>query len=320
MTDETSQPAGGDATTENIEDRLASFDFDPRPAAPQRAETQEAGDEPELTEAAAAEDVAPEQPDEDDPEINLRDNSKVRLSELKKAWNPDYKRHQEELAQQRREIEQRQAQFQNQVGALSQQEQRLAKSLDDAILILQNRLPKPPDRTLLETDPFAFQQQQVAYADAVTELNGLAQKKQSMMYEAHQRFEHQKQAYVQKQKEELTSRMPDLKDPVKMTKFWERVKSYGVSKGLTQQSMLGIVDAVHWDILNDAASWREHVQRQAKIKEKAKEAAPMPPPTTAPARRQSSAERERAGMRDQLTRLRRTGSAKDGEAFLSQFD
>jgi hypothetical protein len=154
----------------------------------------------------------------------------------------------------------------------------------------------------------------------VKELNELGTKRQQLAQVNQQRQYQALQQYVQKQREVLLSTMPEMKDPAKAAKIWQEVSSYGASVGFTPQEMQQLNDARYMRVLRDAQSWRAFQERAAKIKAKEKEAKPMPPPTTAPARRESSAERERGTVRDQLARLRKTGSAKDGEAFLSQFD
>lgn len=320
MTDDTSQPAGGEAT--NIDDRLASFDFDAQPAAPaaKPADNSEAGDALEPHEAAAAAELGAEQPDEDDPEINLRDNTKVRLSALKKAWRPDWEREVQEYTEKRRKLDADTQQFQQHAQTLTQREQHYAQALDTAITILQNRLPKAPDAALLETDPFAYQQQDVAHRKAMQELHELAGRQQQLNAVAQQRSQQQLQQHVAKQHEILLTAMPELKDPEKRAKAWKEWTSYGASVGFSPQEMAQVQDARVLMVLKDAAWAKSFRERAAKIKEKEREAKPMPPPTTSPARRESASERERGAVRDQLSRLRKTGSVKDGEAFLSNFD
>jgi len=325
MTDDNSQPAGGEAvsTPQSVEDRLGSFDFDATPAAPQReaADNQEPGDEIDPAEAAAAAEVTePEQPDEDNRKVRLRDGTEIEIAELKKAYRPDWEKSTREFEERQRQFNEATQQFGQRAQSLTQHEQRLAQHLDAAITVLQNRLPKEPDRALLETDPFAFQQQTVAYNDAVKELNELGMKRQQLAQVNQQRQYQALQQYVQKQREVLLSTMPEMKDPAKAAKIWQEVSSYGASVGFTPQEMQQLNDARYMRVLRDAQSWRAFQERAAKIKAKEKEAKPMPPPTTAPTRRESTAERERSTVRDQLARLRKTGSAKDGEAFLSQFD
>lgn len=324
MTDENSQPAGGEAvSTPSIEDRLGSFDFDATPAAPQReaAENTEPGDEIDPAEAAAAAEVTePEQPDEDNRKVRLRDGTEIEIAELKKAYRPDWEKSTREFEERRRQFEEATQQFGQRAQALTQHEQRLAQHLDAAITVLQNRLPKEPDRALLETDPFAFQQQKIAYDDAIKELNELGAKRQQLQQVDQQRQYQAFQAHVKKQRELLLSTMPEMKDQAKAAKIWQEVSSYGASVGFTPQEMQQLNDARYMRVLRDAQNWRSFQERAARIKAKEKEAKPMPPPTTTPARRESSAERERSTVRDQLARLSKTGSAKDGEAFLSQFD
>jgi hypothetical protein len=319
MSDENSQPAGGEATP-SVEDRLGSFDFDATPAPAQAADNQEPGDDTEPTETAEAEQSEPTQPDEDNRKVRLRDGREIEISELKKAYRPEWERETREFEERQRQFQGATQQFAQQAQVLTQREQLISQALESAIVVAQNRMPKPPDRSLLETDPFAYQQQEVAHRDAMAELQQLGEKQRQLQVVTQQRQHQAFQQHIRKQHEQLVTAMPELKDPAKAAKFWEKAKSYGASVGFTAQEMAQVQDARVLMVLRDAAEMRDFRERQIKLKEKEKAAAPMPPPTTSPARRVSSAERERTAARDQLNRLRKTGSAKDGEAFLSQFD
>jgi hypothetical protein len=319
--DQNSQPAGGEATP-TIEDRLGSFDFDGQP--PRRetpAENKEPGDEIDPTDLAAADEVGePEKPDEDNRKVRLRDGREIEIAELKKAYRPEWEKETKEFEERRKQFEAQAQQVGQRFQSLTQQEQLLSQSLESAMIVLQNRLPKPPDRGLLETDPFAYQSQKVAYDDAMGEIHQLAQKHQQIKHVASQRAYQQFEQHKAKQHEMLVAAMPEIKDPVKAAKFWEEAKSYGASVGFTPQELGQIADWRVLRVLKDANAWRQFQERRAKLQEKEKAAAPMPPPTTQPARRVSSAEREAGVVRQQLGQLRKTGSVKDAEAFLSKFD
>lgn len=66
----------------------------------------------------------------------------------------------------------------------------------------------------------------------------------------------------------------------------------------------------------DAGRYRAMQAERAKVTAKVKDV----PPVQAPQRRVTTAERQGRDMRDRLETLRKTGSARDAEAFLSNFD
>lgn len=331
--DDQNQPAGGNDTSlpdtqASIEDKLGSFDFDhddrqrPEGAAPAKTEP---NDEPDPDDLAAADAIdgdgsEPEADDKDSRKVRLRDGTEVEIATLKKAFRPEWEKETREFEERRRKFEDETRQYTQRFQALTQQEQQLSQNLEAAVLILQNRLPKPPDKALFEQDPFEYQRQKLAYDDAQAEINDLVGKHQQLQQVATQRSQEAFQEHAKKQNELLLTALPELKDPAKAVKFWEKTKSLGASYGFQPQEMSQISDARILLLVNDAIKWREFSAQRAKLKEKEKDAKPMAPEVQAPARRVSTAEREASKSREQLNRLRKTGRPADAEAFLSKFD
>jgi hypothetical protein len=335
MPDDETLPAGGTDTatpvsTQAIEDKLGSFDFDHsdrRPPAGDAPATPKEPKQDELdpTDLAAADEVdgdgsKPEADEVETTKVRLRDGKEVAIAELKKAYRPEWEKETREFEDRRRKFEDESTQYQQRFQALTQQEQQLSRNLEAAVLILQNRLPKPPEKALFEQDPFEYQRQKMIYDDAQKEIADLAQKHNQLQQVGQQRSQEAFQEHAKKQNERLTAALPELKDPAKAVKFWEKVQSLGAAYGFTPQQMSQISDAGILLLANDAIKWREFTAQRAKLKEKEKDAKPMVPEAQAPARRVSTAEREAAKSREQLNRLRKTGRPADAEAFLSKFD
>lgn len=317
-TDET-QLAGGEVNvapddTQAIEDKLGSFDFEDKPqAAPAgeaRATETEPGDDSDLTDLIEA----PEQkPEDDDPEVTLRDNTRIKISELKKAYRPTWETEVKEFEERRKTIES-QAQY------LTQQEQMVMQAVNAAATIAQRYVPKPPPLELAKQDPFAYAEQKAEYDARTSELTALQQAMAQSAQQAEEKRKQELQRYYEQQNRAFLAARPEMKDPVKATKFWESVKQYGASIGFQPEQMAQIPDYRILLMAEDAMKYRNLVAQKAKLAEKAKNAKPMEAPVQAPGPRTTPAGAERQAARDQLARLRKTGSARDAEAFLSRFD
>lgn len=253
-------------------------------------------------------------------QVRLRDGKEVEIAELKKAYRPEWEKETREFEERRRKFDDEYKQASQRFQSLTQQEQQLSQNLEAAVLILQNRLPKAPDKALFEQDPFEYQRQKLAYDEAQAEIADLTQKHQQLQQVGTQRSQEALQEHAKKQNERLVTALPELKDPAKAVKFWEKVQAVGAAYGFTPQQMSQINDAGILLLANDAIKWREFQAQRAKLKEKEKDAKPMTPEVQAPARRVSTAEREAAKSREQLSKLRKTGRPADAEAFLSKFD
>lgn len=317
MDNDETQLAGGEVNvvpdnTQAIEDKLGSFEFDDKPKATPAGEAKAADTEPGDELVDLIETTEPK-PEDDDPEVTLRDNTKIKISELKKAYRPTWETEVKEFEARQREIEQK-TQF------FTQQEQLVMQAANAAAAIAERYIPKPPPLELAEQDPFAYQEQKAKYDARVSELQSL----QHAMAQANQQAsEKQKQAlqqYYIKQQQALHAAKPELKDPVKATKFWEEVKQLGARVGYTPEEMAQIPDYRILLIAEKAFKYDALVAQKARLAEKAKNAKPMEAPVQAPGPRTTPAGVERQAARDQLAKLRKTGSARDAEAFLSRFD
>ena len=150
MADEQTAPTGGsepvsnDTSKEALESKLASFDFgDAEPpkkksADDDAAQPKEAGDDEAMATVAA--EAKAEQPatEDDDPEETLRDGRKVKRSELKRGYRPDW----EARIQQHMQREQAFAQATN---GFNQAQQQTATSAAGGGCCLQNAASAGPE-------------------------------------------------------------------------------------------------------------------------------------------------------------------------------
>lgn len=304
---------------QSIEDKLGSFDFDERSEAPAAAapkEQAEPGDDDAISELAGEEsgDKA-KASDDEDREVILRDNSKVKISELKRGYRPDWEK-------QVAEFTERQKAFEQKTQGFTQAEQQYAQLLQQAAQFVEARMPKAPDVSLIETDPFEYQRQEAFYKLELGKLEQLKQTQQVFYQQTQQRHAQEHQERLAKERDATLQALPHLRDPVKAAKFYEDVKVLASELGFTPDEIAGVHSHKVMKLINLALEGKTLKASLEKAKAKLKEAAQQqkPPEVQEPRRRRSSAEVRSEQMRDQLNRLRKTGRASDAETVLSQWD
>ena len=296
----TEQP---EQSIEDIESKLASLDFD-APAEPAgEAEPQEAGEtEAQAEPAGEAEASQPAEPD-DDPETTLRDGRRVKLSELKRGYVPEYE---QKLA----EFKQREQAFGQATAGFSQAQQEMVRQLQHAVQYVGSQMPKPPATELAQTDPFAYMQQKAAYDQKAAELNQLVVARNQTMarYQQQQAFQHKR--YLAQQMEATLNKLPDLKDPVKRAKWMEGVNEMAAEAGYSRAELSQVNDARLFWIINEALQNRQN--KKALETAKAKQAtlkadlAKAQTPVQAPSRRRTTAEVAADGLRARMKQLAKT--------------
>jgi hypothetical protein len=318
MTEETSAaPQGEPESIQSVEDKLASFDFD-APAAPAGGteKPQEAGDD-EALETLAGETGAEVPATDDDPEEILRDGTKVKRSELKRAYRPDWEKQTQEFAQ-------RQEAFQRATAGFTQDQQRAAQMLQNAVAIVQSKMPKPPDEKLLDSDPFEYQKQDFLFRKAQGELQQLKAAQVQQFQQVRAQQQHQQRIKLFHEAEAVRRVFPDFKDPVKFAKFNEEAREYATTRGYKPSDLDGVTDHRLLGVIHDAVEGRRLKAELAKNKERlAKlkaEAVKTPVEVQAPQKRRTPSQVESESLRAQVDRLRRNpSSTKVQEEFFSRF-
>lgn len=280
-----------------------------------------AEDEEEPAEAPEAEakgeddDPEPPEPEEETPaerKLRLRDGTEVSESDLKKAYGEqkDFQRERETFQAEKARIEQH-------IAQVRQQEQFFAQVMPKAIEALQRQIPPPPSRDLLSTDPIEYFSQKEAHEDGVREFqraqHAAATQQQQRSAAQQEAFEHYKQTELAR----LAEVMPELRDPKVNQKLDADMRKAADHYGYSSKEYADLVDHRGLRVLADAAKWRALQEQKPKAIEKAKEA---PPVVQAPARRRSTSEIQAQATREQLSKLAKTGSRHDAEAFLSRFE
>lgn len=287
--------------------------------APQATEEAAEADEPEADDAEGEEPDAPQSDDEDAnaaPEekpqtIRLDDGTEVTLDELRRGYlrQSDYTRKTQEAAELRKAADAK-------LSQLTQAESTLQAQLQQAAAIMQRNMPRPPDPDLREIDPVGYLIQKETYDKAVAELNGLA----SQWHASQQRVQAAQVEQAQKIKEAefktLLDKFPELQSPEKRKAFKDRLYGFATKHlGFTESDLDRAIDHRAFTTLELARIGYEYLnQKKPVATQKAKEA----PPVAKPGQRATPEQRSRTVIKEQMARLRQTGSEADAASIFSK--
>jgi hypothetical protein len=316
-------PQGGSEpqSIESIEANLGSFDFDePRKpegakAEPPPAKEKEPGDDEAMATLAGEAKAEQPAPVEDDPEETLRDGRKVRRSELKRGYRPDW----EARIQQHMQREQAFAQATN---GFSQAQQQTATLLQQAVEVVASRMPQAPDPSLVDTDPFEYQKRKLIYDTERAKLDDIVVRRDAFMRQTQANQQQSIQRQLLHEREATLRALPDLRDPVKAAKFVENTKNLGAELGYTPQELAQVRDHRLMKLIALAIEGKQmkaaYERARAKIKETAAENAKS---AQTPQRRRTSSQASADNLNARIKKLAKNpNSAKAAEDVLSQFD
>lgn len=278
-----SEPASNDASNEALESKLASFDFgdaeppEPRkkPAGDDKAQPQEAGDDEAMATLAGEAKAEQPAPEDDDPEEVLRDGSKVKRSELKRGYRPDWE-------QRINAHMQREQAFARATHGFNQAQQQTAGLLQQAVEVVASRMPQAPDPSLVDTDPFEYQRRKLIYDTEKAKLDDIVVRRDAFMRQTQQQQYQTTQRQLLHEREATLRALPNLRDPVKAAKFVEGVQNLGAELGYTPVELAQVRDHRLMKLINLALEGKQmkaaYERARAKIKENATNAVEVQTP------------------------------------------
>ena len=239
-------------------------------------------------------------------ETRLRDGRKVKIAELKKAYDeaeqirqaaPEIQKYAEALQEQARQIAAQRAEF---------------EQLISQVQLPQNAIPQPPSMELLQVDPIAYVQQKEQYEAAVRVQQFQQQQHAQMLQQKNQQAQVRLQEHMQRQAEMLVKAVPELKDKKAaqafQTQFMEVAKSYGFN----EQEAANVYDHRLLVMVRDLARLKKLESGAPEMIEQAKQRARgvRPGEANATARVPANA-RNAQNIQALRERAKRTGSLDD---------
>lgn len=270
------------------------------------------------SEASEAEGEAKDQPSEQgrfvglDAKVRLDDGRVVTVAELRAGsmMQQDYTRKTQELAEQRRSVEARQAEYEQEAQQFAFQRELVGRLASQVV-------PAAPDPEMMQTDPVGYMQAKERHEAFMGQLQQLAygqmQEQEQRNHQAQQAFH----AHCLQEAESLMKAMPELKDPAKRAKWSAELERTAAHYGFENSDIGNVKDHRLFVLITDAMRYRRIVENRAQSAEKTKG---KPPATIEPGRRQST-QANAARDREQLrARVRQTGSVEDAARALGSLD
>lgn len=118
--------------------------------------------------------------------------------------------------------------------------------------------PTPPDMSLLEADPIGYMQAEAQYKQQLGQYQAEQQNIQFLRQQEQQQQQYLEQQHKEQQKARLLEAMPELSDPGKARKFYERMVQSGAEYyQFAPEEIGGVMDARAVQVLADAVAYRE---------------------------------------------------------------
>jgi hypothetical protein len=291
-------------------------------AKPAEAETPAAEEAPESTDEAESESDAEEQPEENQEEksstvrldakanalVKLEDGTEVPLKELISGnlRQQDYTRKTQEISSNRKLLEEAAQRFVN-------QDKQVKEFAEFARKVVESYAPKPPDSSLINSDPIGYLQQKEAFDRASQTWRNIVESQQSISQRLEASEGSKTQEQLQQETRALVERMPALATPEGWRNFKaEATEISGKHFGFAPEEIEGIKDHRYVYVLHKAM---QMVKLEGKKMEAVRAAKAASSPVSAAAR--PAPNRSTQQTQKVLTeRARKTGSVEDIAALL----
>lgn len=295
---------------ENLNQQMPEAD-DPRGGQEQQADAEEAetaNSEPDELEYYDFDRFNPDTP------IRLRDGQEIRWGDIKSRWEDI-----QALPKHRQELEAQAARIHAETQRHAQQAQFFQQVVPQALQIMQQNLPQPPQQPEQTNDPVEniqrwdkYHREVAAYQDRIGQIRQLQDAHQHYLAQSQNEHRQQMQTYLADQHQRLLRAVGSKEKIAELGRDIERyVPEF---YGFTQEDISQTRDHRVLLMARDAIAYRKLQAEKPKAIEKVKQA----PPVQQPGKRVSDADRERQGYQEDRARLRKSGRADDAVALLAK--
>lgn len=218
----------------------------------------EDADEPDESEEVKGGRFAP-----DTAKVTLDDGTVTTIAELKRnnLFQRDYTRKTTELKAEKETFEAQRSQ----VGQIAQS---LVAQRDFLLSAAQKFIPQPPDKAMMESDPFGYMQAKADYDERMQVINQLQYQSQA---EKSRMTEEQKQAaeeFKQQEARKLVEAIPEFRDRKVYDQFWsDAVSVMAEEYGFTPEEMAETTDHRMYKAMRDLVKYRKALKSAPKVKQ-----------------------------------------------------
>ena len=240
----------------------------------------------------------------------------VSLEELVSGYHrqSDYTKKTQEIAEERKSIEDYRSQFEGQMTQLNQERQQYQQALGQlgqqlsagmnryATINWEQLKADDPIEYVTKRDEFRSEQERIQMVQA--QQGQIAQQQQA-------EIEHARQTAIVEESRKLHELIPNWSDPVEQPKIAGQIRTYGLDQGYSKEEIDGLIDARSVNVLLKAMKY--DALQSADIKTKKVKNKPKMVKAGAKRAKADTAKRRKA---ESMKRLKKTGDAKDAARLL----
>ena len=233
----------------------------------------------------------------------------VTLDELKNGYSrqADYTRKSQVLAEQRRKIDEELAATQQERQLYMSQLQQLQTEGQTAL----EQYKSVDWGKLKEEDPMEYMTKRDAYRELQESQREIQNKQAELLNRQQQEQLRQFEENKRKNFDDLVQRIPDWADAEKGPKLKAQIKEYAMLKGFTPDELSTLIDSRSIDVLHKAMKYENLLK--SKIEHKKKKVVPK---VTKPGTGTNKADVNSERIKQQRSRLKRTGKVEDAAKML----
>ena len=243
----------------------------------------------------------------------------VSLDELLSGYSrqSDYTRKTQEIARERKGMEELQQQYNSHVAQIQQERQQYVEALTNMISSQGSELEQYSNidwDALRESDPIEYVTAKEQYREAQERVQGMqyqqqqaAQAQQAEMTKAHHQM-------VQAERGKLVEALPEWRDPDKRKELTENLQSYARDQGFSQQELNSLVDHRSVLVLLKAQKYDQLQKSDVKSKKLKNK-----PKMIRSGKGKSTSGSTKSKRTAQMKRLRQSGRVDDATALLEDF-
>ncbi len=244
------------------------------------------------------------------------ENIEVTLEELQAGYSrqSDYTKKTQEIAEERKGLEQYQAKFNEEFSKLSQERQQYQQALGQLGQQLSEGLNKYATvdwARLKEEDPIAYVTKRDEFREEQERIKSVQSQQQQIAHQQQTELQQAHRQMVSQESVRLVDLIPDWGNPEKQPKLAGEIKSYGSSQGYSDDELNNLIDSRSVNVLMKAMKYDAIQNADLKTK-KLKNKPKMVKPGTKRSKIDAAKKRKAKSMQQ----LKESGSIKDAGRLL----